>query len=137
MIPPRTPDWQARLTGYLAAAARARFAPGRMDCALFAAGAVEAMTGVDPAAAWRGRYRSLAGGSRLLAKAGHPHPESLVATLFAATCPASALPGDLAAVGTAEGPALGVVQGAFVYVRRPDGLGLVPLPDALRAWRVP
>lgn len=51
--------------------ARARpFAWGRHDCALFAADWVLNETGHDPAAAWRGRYRSEAGAARAIEAAG-------------------------------------------------------------------
>ncbi|MFS0771031.1 DUF6950 family protein [Sphingomonas sp. 1P08PE] len=62
----RLPDWEQRLHDYLAGLEGAEFVWGKMDCALFAAGAVEAMTGEDPAAAYRGKYRSVAGSVRAL-----------------------------------------------------------------------
>ncbi len=136
-LPVRLPDWPARLTRYIAAAATAPFAPGRMDCALFAAGAVAAMTGTDPAEAWRGRYRTLAGGRRLMRRAGFADHEAVAAAHFAEVAVLEAKPGDLAVIATAAGPALGVVQGPMVYVRRPECLGLVGLAAARRAFRVP
>lgn len=60
----RCEDWHARLAAYVFDAGRTPFAYGSHDCALFAAGAVEAMTGTDLAAGWRGIYRTLAGASR-------------------------------------------------------------------------
>ena len=107
----RLPDWRARLNRYVADSARQEFRLGRMDCALFAAGAVEAMTGEDPARDLRGRYRRVADGERLL--------------------------GDLAEVEDLNGrPALGVVQGERVYVRMPRALGTIPLLSARRAFKV-
>ena len=46
----RTPYWRSALAAYIAETMRKPFAWGLHDCALFAAGAVEAMTGNDPAA---------------------------------------------------------------------------------------
>ena len=63
-------DWEARLAQYVARVAREGFLLGRHDCALFAAGGVEAVTGTDPAASWRGAYDTLAGGVRLIRAAG-------------------------------------------------------------------
>ena len=63
---PRHSNWTAPLIEYLAAAARRPFKPGHHDCALFAAGAVAAMTGTDFAAQWRGRYTTLRGGLRVI-----------------------------------------------------------------------
>ena len=62
----RLPDWKTHLIAYLADAARKSYQPGVHDCALFSAGAVLAMTGVDLAAGWRGRYTTLTRGLRVL-----------------------------------------------------------------------
>lgn len=133
----RRPDWQSRLVDYLGRASRTPFAPGRHDCALFAAGAVEAMTGVDLAASWRGRYRSLRGGVRVLRREGYRDHVALAAAHFRARVAHEvAMPGDLAAVPTPDGPALGVVQGRFAYVVGPSGLGMVPAASAVTVFEV-
>ena len=124
-------NWEARLTAYLSRVAREGFAWGRHDCALFAAGAVEAVTGIDPAAAWRGRYRTLAGGLRLMRKAGHADHLAAARALYPEVPACRALPGDLVIVPGDGAAALGVVQGELAYVLRPDGLGLVPLAGAI------
>lgn len=64
----RCADWEARLAAYIDSAPA--FAWGRNDCGLFAAGAVEAMTGVDHGAPFRGRYRTELGAARALRRAG-------------------------------------------------------------------
>jgi hypothetical protein len=129
-------DWHARLVTYMADCRARPFAPGHHDCALFAAGAVQAMTGVDPAAEWRGRYTTHRGGLRVLRRAGFRDHIEVAAALFAEIPLAQALPGDLAAIDTGCGPALGVMQGAAIYVLKPDGLGLLPRNAATRAFRV-
>jgi hypothetical protein len=133
----RLHDWHARLTAYLVAAAQQPFAEGRHDCALFAAGALEAMTGEDPAAAWRGRYSSTRGGLRVLRKAGHADHLALASSLLEPIPPAFASMGDIAAVQGEGGPALGVVTGEAVAVLTLSGMGFVPLLQAVQAWRVP
>lgn len=132
----RSDKWAVVLSQYLGEVARTPFAYGRNDCALFAAGAVKAMTGVDPAAAWRGRYRTLRGGLRILRADGHDDHIAAAAALLPEVAVAMAQPGDLAVVPTPDGLALGVVQGRAIYVLRPDGLGLVDLLSATRAFRV-
>lgn len=133
----RHPSWRTRLGAYLADAARTPFVEGRHDCALFAAGAVLAMTGKDPAARFRGRYRTTKGGLRVLRRAGYHDHLALAEAHFEEVPPAFARVGDLAAVPGADGPALGVVQGERIYVLRPEGLGSVSLLQATRALRVP
>ena len=107
----RLPDWRTRLEDYLTRVARRPFRPGRHDCALFVAGAVEAMTGEDPAAAWRGAYRSLAAGQDALHAAGFTDHVALVASACEEVPPALAAVGDIAVLpGDGNGAALGCYQ---------------------------
>ena len=133
----RLPEWRERLQVYLQSIAHEPLEFGRHDCALFAADAVRAMTGVDLAEAYRGRYTTLHGGMRILARDGFSDQVALVAAHLAPVTVAMAMPGDLAVFETQSGRALGVVQGAAVYVLHVDGLlGLVPLTDATEAFTV-
>lgn len=132
----RLPDWRPRLVAYLEDAARRPFRPGRHDCALFAAGAVAAQTGADPARGWRSRYRSLRRGRAALREAGFEDLAALAAHHLPEIPPIMAREGDIALLREAGELAFGVVQGPMIYVLRPDGLGLVPLTQAERAFRV-
>lgn len=127
---------------YLSDHARDPFIYGRLDCALFVAGAVEAMTGVDHARGFRG-YKTIQAGMKKVQSKGFQDHIEIVSSLFAENAPAFAQPGDIAVVEGDDGPALGVVQGEAIYVlRRNDGddrlpaLGLVPLLSAQRTFRV-
>lgn len=135
----RLPDWQPRLLAYLRGIAAEPFAPGRHDCALFAAGAVQAMTGRDLARAYRGRYDDVLAGLRHLRRNKHDDHVALAAKHFAEIAPAMAQPGDLAVIPDPDGSeldALGVVQGPHVYVTGPAGLGIVSRLRMSRAFRV-
>lgn len=55
---PRISLWPRALEAYLRQLDGAPWEWGRSDCAMVAAGAVEAVTGVDLTASWRGRYGS-------------------------------------------------------------------------------
>jgi hypothetical protein len=52
----RYPDWHARLERFLSAQKGRKFQYGAFDCCLFVCGALEAMTGVNPAEGFIGRY---------------------------------------------------------------------------------
>ncbi len=129
-------DWKVQLAQYLGEVARAPFEPGVNDCALFAAGAVAAMTGLDLAADWRGKYQTLEEGLALLKGAGFGDHVALAAAHFAEIDPVFAAPGDIAVVRAVEGEALGIVQGEGIYVVTPRGLGVISMNTALRAFRV-
>lgn len=133
----RRADWKLQLIQFMGDAARTPFQPGVHDCALFAAGAVLAMTDVDFAADFRGKYSSIKGGLKRLQKAGYADHVALAAALFTEIAPAFAAPGDLAVVPDVQGEALGIVQGQGIYVLTTDRLGMVSLLAATRAFRVP
>jgi hypothetical protein len=133
----RRPDWILRLIAYLSACRDLPFAYGRHDCALFAAGAVEAMTGHDFAAPFRGRYVALAGGLRVLRRAGFADHVDLAAHHLPAVHPAYARPGDLLVFAGDAGRVLAVMQGQGAYVLTETGqLGWRPLADVLGAFAV-
>lgn len=129
----RYPDWQMRLTAYLHETAQRPYQPGLHDCALFAAGAVQVMTGTDLARGFRG-YRTLAGGIKRLRQRGFTDHVDRFASVFPTT--AAPRPGDLAVVPTQEGPAMGVVQGTLIYAAAPIGWALVPVSHAIQFFEV-
>lgn len=142
----RREDWKARLIAYLAASHSTPFQEGIHDCALFAAGAVEAMTGVDYAAPYRGRYKTTRGGYRILRKDGYADHVALCAACLpeirdatGAPQPSMAQAGDITVLEGTDGLALGVVQGEWIYVLDAGRahIGVRPFRDALRAFHVP
>lgn len=132
----RLPDWETRLNNYVVECGGRPFVWGEFDCAMFAAGAVIAMTGDDPLAEFRGRYSTGPGSIRALKRYGAGTLEATFDTKFAA-CPISfARRGDLA---FHEG-SLGVVMGPFALfvgaVGDVDGLIRFPRASWERAWTV-
>lgn len=125
MVSERRPDWEARLVAYMDAARLAVEAGDEAFCGLFAAGAVEAVTGDDLAAQYRGRYREIA--ARLEAVIDEHLPERPRAL---------AQRGDLAW----HDGSVGVVMGDNAYfVGERDGkpaLVNVPRAEWQKAWGV-
>lgn len=133
----RLPDWQPRLRAFLRDATTRALEPGKHDCCLFGAGAIEAMTGADLALGWRGHYTTFAGGQRMLRRAGYVDHVDLIAQHLPEGHVSEALPGDIAIVPTEEGDAVGVVQGAAVYVlTATGGLGFAPMDAVTRLFKV-
>ena len=60
------------LDQFLEEATARRFRDGEWDCQLFPAEWVRRVTGLDPAAAWRGRYSTALGRERILKRDGGP-----------------------------------------------------------------
>ena len=133
----RLPDWQPRLHAWIKSINGRPIAPGQHDCCLFGAGAIEAQTGIDIAAPWRGRYTTMAGGRRILRKSGYADHVALAAAALPEIHASSAREGDIAVVETPDGPAMGVVQGSAIYVLGVDGrLGFAELAPATRIFEV-
>ena len=133
----RRPTWRADLGAWLVAHARQSFRPGAHDCALFAASAIEVMTGTDLAAEWRGTYRTLKAGQSALEAAGYSDHVALAAALLPEIPPALAGVGDLAVLpGEGGTAAFGIVQGENVYALAPNGLVVLSRMHIERAFRV-
>lgn len=111
---------------------------GRDDCALSIANLYVPVFGRDPAAEFRGRYRTQSGAKRVLGRGGLPRVLASVARRMRwRRIPVTeARTGDLGMVSTAEGPAC-VVRHRDGWVGRVDnGFTLLPGGAALRAWNV-
>ena len=132
----RRTDWLKRLSAYIDAVRRTKFDHGHNDCATFSAGAVAAMTGDDPAAAYRGRYVSVGEGLALLRAEGTDDHIQRAVELFPMRHPSEAQTGDLAIVSVPDGLALGVVVGARVFLVGLTGLYTVDLLDARKILKV-
>ena len=127
----KLPGWRNRLTDFLRDNHARPFVPGRWDCAIWAAGAVEAMTGEDLMRGFRG-YRTIPEGKRKLQAKGFEDHVAYVASLLPEVPPAFAQPGDVAVLAEQS---LGIVQGANVYVFGVNGFGTLPFTVIDRAFR--
>lgn len=130
--------WERDLINYVQTNGTKAFRPGTMDCGLFFGGAVQAMTGRNINAPFKGKYRTIEGAMKIARELGHDdHVEYVASLLPELASPLLAQRGDGAVVTDENGaPALGVVQGENIYVLTLHGLSLVPLTAAVRAFRV-
>lgn len=109
----RRPDWEQRLHDYLAAHADAVFEYGRIDCALFVAGAVEVQTGVDFAAPFRGKYITAVGSLRALRRYGAGTLEATISVALPERGIGFARRGDVVMMDGIAGVCIGA-DGVFV-----------------------
>lgn len=137
----RREDWPELLKAYLDGARTRSFAWGENDCILFAAGAVEQMTGIDTASEFRGKYKTEMGAARLLRKlapSGLPH--AIARALGAEEIsPLQAWRGDVVLIPIGDGKsAVGIVdlRGTAVVSVGEVGVEYRPLSAAVKAWRV-
>lgn len=129
----RREDWLERLESYMARPTPP-WSYGEFDCALDVANAVEAMTGTDLGADWRGKYKTRAGGLKLVRAAGHSSHFDVFAAVMEGVPPGAANVGDVVEL---PGRTLGIVQGRFVWAASEAGRVLVPTEQVTRALRIP
>lgn len=120
------------LSKYIDEKAREPFAYGTNDCLMVVAGAIEAITGVDHAAEYRGKYRSLSGARRLLGMSFL----RFIGERLPSIHPAKAVDGDVAVLRHGKGWAFGIFVGAHVYAQAETGMGILPRSMAVKAFQV-
>jgi hypothetical protein len=136
----RLPDWDARLAALMRDARHRPFQTAVHDCGTFAADAVAAVTGVDPLASLRQRYRDeaarpdFAGWSpvAMLRALAIAHGWRRIAWRLAQR-------GDLALVRGADGAACAAVvdlSGRRLMAVGPTDLVAFPLDRASACWRI-
>ena len=134
----RRPDWETRLAAYLEPLRTLPFAWGKHDCCTFAAGAVKAMTGVDPMPEFRGRYTTARGSVRALRVDARVPAPIRRSGKFETVDPSLAHRGDII---MSDG-LLGICLGPFMVAVGAEGdrEGLVRIDRASwcapRAWHV-
>lgn len=133
----RAPGWEQRLYAFTRGHLRTPYAWGTHDCALFAAGAIEVITGQDIASEWRG-YEDEAGAHEALDRLGCDSVADLPERFGLEPCsPSEARRGDVVLVEAGEqGAFLAICDGATCIGPAARGLQHTPMGLATRAWRV-
>ena len=129
----RRHDWPERLADFMDDVREEPFAFGTHDCCQFAAKAVEAMTGENPAAPWA--YDGEWGAKALLDANGGV--EGLVTlALGAPVHPSRMQRGDVALADLEHGPTAGICTGNAIAFPAAVGVIFHPRSVARLAWRV-
>jgi hypothetical protein len=126
--------WRQQLDALIASRMAAPFAWGAHDCCLFAADAVLAQTGEDPAAEFRVTYADAREALELLTELG-----GLSAVAARAGDPIAALCAQVGDIGLVEHDGrelLAVCAGPVWLVPAEQGLAALPIDSATSAWRV-
>jgi hypothetical protein len=128
----RLHDWPERLAEYIENRRNEPFQYGTHDCCQFAAGAVTAITGENPAIRWT--YRNEVGAMRLIVSAGGL--DKLVTQAMGEPVhPSRAGRGDVVLAELELGPTVGVCLGRECVFPADVGLTFRPRSVALTAWK--
>jgi len=139
----RKENWVVLLDNYLKAKERIPFVFGANDCCLFAAGAVHAITGVDLAMAFRGKYQTEAGAIRALKKYSDGGARELMQRiakendLIESPFPMLAR-GAIALISNDGRESLGVVSLTGMHIVAPGIISMahLPLSSAITGWNI-
>lgn len=135
----RTEGWRKRLSAYVNGVRTQGYEHGTLDSWLFVCDAALAMTGTDHAAKHRGRYKSAAGGLKIIKKAKAANLADFAGQHFTERAsPVLAQIGDLMAIPV-DGPfgyALGILNGERVLVVTPNGIDSRDRSEATRSFEV-
>jgi hypothetical protein len=135
----RISNWPDFLNAFVEAKRERPFAWGENDCCLFAADCVLALTGIDPAASFRGSYSSALGSARLQAECGGVEQiadDAAALHGWPAIAPAFAQRGDLVSFEMPSGMAIGICLGKNAVFAGADGIVFQPTLSCRRAWRI-
>lgn len=132
----RLSNWPSRLDRFLTATVEKKHQYGINDCFLFFGAGVEAVTGVDVTAKYRGKYTSHAEGIALAEEHGFKDHIDWAKSLFKVKHPSRGTTGDGAIVPIDTGLALGMISGSRVFLIGENGLKTVDLLDAQRALEI-
>ncbi len=128
----RISTWEQALIDFIDSKRDEPFVYGTHDCCTFIAGAVEAMTGLDPMSEFRDSYRSLASSVRALREIGHGDLEATIDAKFPIVSISNAQRGDLAFFDGS----LGVIMDGWAWFVSDNGLDRVPRSFWIKAWSV-
>lgn len=133
----RHPQWEQRLAEFAARHRSKAFKWGSVDCMIFAANAVKAVTGKDYARGHRGKYKSPLGAAKHLKGLGYTSPEAMLDALLDEKIPAFAQRGDIV---LAKDGIPAVCMGAFAISiggdENVEGLIKIPRSHWVKAWGV-
>lgn len=130
----RTRNWQAALSAFVAARRSEPFAWGSNDCCLFAADAVQAMTGIDHAAELRG-YGSARDAVRVV-ESGGGLARIASRALGEPVAPAFAAVGDVVLIENEGRDLLALCNGTTALAPGELGMVVLGMDAAKAAWKV-
>jgi len=131
----RVDNWVLRYAEFMSERQSAPFVWGSNDCCLFAADCVQAITGTDLAAAWRGQYSSALQAARFLEEGGGLEAVATQA-LGTPVLPSYASVGDVVLFENAGRLLLGICNGELAFGPGAAGVEPLDMSTALKAWKV-
>lgn len=133
---PRENDWDHRLARVTEKHMRLSGEWGATDCLLTVGEAIEAVTGNDPFAAYRGRYKTERGAARVMRRNGCKDVEAVLARLFQPVGRLLAQRGDVGTVMQGGALTAGYVTEYGFAAKGPNGLIFHPVTEIVSAFKV-
>lgn len=135
----RCNNWPGKLALFIEEKRHQPFDWATNNCCFFACDWLAMLTGIDPAASFRGQVDNALSAQRIMARAGGVEcvaEEASSRWRWAETTVKLARRGDVVVFDTENGPALGVCLGALAAFAGPNGVEFKPMAACRRAWRI-
>jgi hypothetical protein len=129
----RNEGWESLLAQQIAEARGKTFEWGVHDCVLWCADWIGKVTGIDPAAEWRGTYSTEEEAQAILGSLGFASTSELASHHLEEKPVSMASRGDLMLHPSGS---LGICDGAFAFFVTKEGLLRLEFTKCLRAWKV-
>lgn len=135
----RKTNWYSAYNDVIDSMRNKPFVWGENDCAVgLVSNVLSAIATENPAEEFTGKYKTAAGGLKLMKKQGYDNLADFVSSYLPEIHISETTIGDIAAIPTDDkfGFVLGVVNGEKIIVMTERGVGVVDLLDATRAFKV-
>lgn len=131
-------DWPEKLFDAIKVASKHKFEWGKNDCALFACDCAKAMTGIDYAKDFRGKYDTRKSAMAALKEIEAVNDLPALADKFLGERIdlKRAQRGDVVLLTIGSMKALGVITGTHAVFLAPKGIQTMLVSDCASAWRV-
>lgn len=131
----RNLNWAIALQNQITQFNEKPFAWGTHDCFTFAADCVQAMTGEDKMAKYRGGYKTELGANKKLKRMGGVEA-AISSVLGEPIDPVFAKRGDVVYFNGLLGDTAGICVGSKIAAPATAGVGFIPMSQAVKAWSV-
>lgn len=132
----RKENWPRLITDEIKKLQNTPFVWGKKDCCLAVGDIIEAYTGEDLAAEFRGKYTTASGSVRALKRYGQGTIRATMDAKLPSILIEEAGRGDIGLVKTEAGESLAMIFSQQAWAMAEHGIEALPMTDLVCAWRI-
>lgn len=132
----RLPNWYSRLFNLISEKENEQFKIGTNDCTIFAADVVNAVTGVDYAEKYRGKYKTFKAGNELLKADGFESNIDFIEKNFEEIPASFSRAGDIGLIKVKRGFAVVAIMSGFAVAVSNNGLQRYKISEVSKVFKI-